>query len=299
MIVQNLKIFSQNVHKNSLIINTILETQHYFDIILIQELPWSEIRKISSFTSCEGKPLMDTCHHPNWIVFARTPSNSIDFPRVITYINIRLSPLRFLLCKDIFYHRDVNLISFTNNNVCHYILNIYSDLSHSALKYLKDTEVNINNVLLMTGDFNIRDSLWDPLFPFHSSISDDLIMIADSFDLTLSSLTNPSPTRFSDTARESNSVIDLMFLRYGSAELNNHSILPNSWLSSDHAPLSIDIPIFNKIIHMSKLTIAPKSKQETEFIKDIISNFKSLDTSNIKDIIKLDQIVNQLGSIVK
>ena len=48
-----------------------------------------------------------------------------------------------------------------------------------------------------------------------------------------------------------------------------------------------------------KLTITPKSKQEMEFIKDVISKFKSLDTTNINDINKLDQIVNQLGSIAK
>ena len=36
MIYNNLKIFSQNVWKNSLIINTILETQSHFDIIFIQ-----------------------------------------------------------------------------------------------------------------------------------------------------------------------------------------------------------------------------------------------------------------------
>ena len=39
MIVQNLKVFSQNVQKNSLIVNIILETQSQFDIIFIQELP--------------------------------------------------------------------------------------------------------------------------------------------------------------------------------------------------------------------------------------------------------------------
>ena len=65
-----------------------------------------------------------------------------------------------------FDHQDINIISFTNNGVCHYILNVYSDSSHSALKYLKDTEVNINNVLLMMDDFNIRYSLWDPSFHF-------------------------------------------------------------------------------------------------------------------------------------
>ena len=92
------------------------------------------------------------------------------------------------------------------------MLNIYSDLSHTALKYLKDIEVNIDNILIMTGDFNIRDSLWDSSFPHHSSISNNLMIIADSFNLTLSTPTNPSPTRFLDTAGEANSVIDLMFL---------------------------------------------------------------------------------------
>ena len=298
MIVKNLKIFSQNVCKNSLVVNTILETQNQFDIILIQEPPWSEICKIPSTTSCDREPLMETCRHPNWIAFARTPTCSNDFPRVITYINIRLSSLRFLLRKDIFNHHDIGLISFINNDICHYILNVYSDSSHSALKYLKDTEANIDNVLLMMDDFNIRDSLWDPSFPFHSLISDDLIMIADSFDLTLSSLTNPGPTRFSDTIGESNMVIDLMFLRYRSEELDNHSILPDSRLSSDHAPLLIDIPISSKIIHSSKLSIIPKSEQETEFIKNIISNISTMDTSNIEDIEKLEQVVNLLRSIV-
>jgi len=91
-------------------------------------------------------------------------------------------------------------------------MNIYSDSSHSALKYLKNTEVNINNLLIMTGNFNIRDSLWDPAFPHHSSISDDLIIIADSFNLVLSVPANPVPTRYSDIVGESNLVIDLMFL---------------------------------------------------------------------------------------
>ena len=212
MIVQNLKIFSQNVHKNSLVTNTILETHSHFDIILIQEPPWSKIRKIPSSSNCNGEPLIDTCYHPNWIAFARYLSNNNDFPRVISYVNICLNSLRFLLCKDIFDHHDISIISFTNNNICHYILNIYSDSSHSALKYLKDTEVNINQVLIMAGNFNIRDSLWDPSSPFHFSISDNLIMIADSFDLALLSPTNPGPTRFSDTTGESNLVIDLIFL---------------------------------------------------------------------------------------
>ena len=81
-----------------------------------------------------------------------------------------------------------------------------------ALKYLKDIEVNIDNVLVMTGDFNIRDTLWDITFPHHSTISDDLMIIADLFNLVLSIPTNPCPTRYSDTVGEANLVINLMFL---------------------------------------------------------------------------------------
>ena len=116
-------------------------------------------------------------------------------------------------------------------------------------------------------------------------------MIADSFDLSFLSLTNPGPTRFSDTAGKLNSVIDLMFLWHGSDELDNHSILPECRLSSDHVPLIIDIPIFEESIQTSKLAIFLNSKQETNFIKDVISNLSKLDTSNIESIDKLEQIV--------
>jgi len=38
------------------------------------------------------------------------------------------------------------------------MINVYSDDYHLALKYLKNTEVNLQNVLIMAGDFNIKDN---------------------------------------------------------------------------------------------------------------------------------------------
>ena len=99
-------------------------------------------------------------------------------------------------------------------------------------------------------------------------------------------------------AGESNSVIDLMFLRYGSSKLNHHSIHPENRLSSNHAPLSIDILIFEEVIPTSKFSIPPKSDQETAFIEEIISNFKNVDISDIGDMEKLECIINQLRAII-
>ena len=64
----------------------------------------------------------------------------------------------------------------------------------------------------MTRDFNIRDSDWDSEYLFYSVHSDLLFDIADSFNLSFSHPTHPVPTRYLDNGKNSNSVIDLMFL---------------------------------------------------------------------------------------
>ena len=69
-------------------------------------------------------------------------------------------------------------------------MNIYSDSSQSALKYLKDTEANIRNLLIIFGDLNISDNLWDPLYPYYSSHSNNLFIIIGFFNLGLSTPTN-------------------------------------------------------------------------------------------------------------
>ena len=55
-----------------------------------------------------------------------------------------------------------------------------------ALKYLKNTEINLNNILIMTGDFNIRNNNWNPAYLHYSIFADTLREIAISFNLELS-----------------------------------------------------------------------------------------------------------------
>jgi len=131
-------------------------------------------------------------NHPNWTIFSKSLLNANDSLRVLTYINIGLSYFQFSLWKDIFNHKDVSCISFFN---CR---SVYSDLSQTALKYLKNSEANISNILIMTENFNIRDSFWDSNFPYHSIYSDLLTDVADAIYLGLSKYTNQVPTRYSD-----------------------------------------------------------------------------------------------------
>ena len=178
-------------------------------------------------------------------------------------------------------------------------MNIYSDTSHSTLKYLKDTEVNIINLLIIIGDFKIRDWSWDSSFPHHLSISDNLFIIADLFNLDLLLSTNPVSTRYSDTVGESDSVINLIFLYSRLSKLNNYSIYPEWQLTSDHVSLMVTIPIADKFVQSSKFLLPKKSEEEEAFVKEAISIIKSLDTSNLTNQESLEEVVNLFASKIE
>jgi len=122
----------------------------------------------------------------------------------------------------------------------------------------------------MTGDFNIRDSLWDSNFPFHSIHSDMLFDIADSFSLALSKPIENFPIRFSDNDQNSNSVLNLIFTWPSSTEFNWHHIHPDWRLSSDHTPITVDIPIRDEDIPTKQRSLIKGSDEENRFIEDLI-----------------------------
>ena len=133
-------------------------------------------------------------------------------------------------------------------------------------------------------------------FPHHTSISGDLFIIADLFNLDLLLPTNPVPTRYSDIVGKSYLVINLMFLCSGLSELNNHSIHPDWCLTSDHMPLTVTIPIEEEFVQLSKLSLPKKSKEEEMFVKEVVDIFKSLDILTLSDQESLEQVVNSLAS---
>jgi len=73
----------------------------------------------------------------------------------------------------------------------------------------------------------------------------------------------------------------------------------DSHLSSDHAPLTITIPIADEIVSTSKLSILQNSKQETDFVKEVTLNFKNLDMLNIINKDNLENTVKHLEVLIE
>ena len=72
---------------------------------------------------------------------------------------------------------------------------------------------DIGNTMAITGDFNIRNSNWDPNFHHYSIYIENLLTIADSLGLELSLPSNPGPTRYTNNLHDTNSILDLVFLQ--------------------------------------------------------------------------------------
>ena len=70
-------IYSQNVHKNYVLVDTFLESQKdHYDIFFVQEPPWNFIRYAPSTVSLEGDKVMGAPIHPDWTQVVRVPKDS-------------------------------------------------------------------------------------------------------------------------------------------------------------------------------------------------------------------------------
>jgi len=121
----------------------------------------------------------------------------------------------------------------------------------------------------------------------------------NSLSLGLSYSTNSILTRYLDNNQSLNSVISLMFLKYGLEELDNYIIHPDWWLSLDHAPLTVTIPIVEQHIYNRKYSIVKGSVKEKSFIKDLIKNIKTINTSNLTDINSLENVIDSFAKAIK
>ena len=134
----SLRIISHNVNRKYDLLSDELELFcEHFDILFVQEPPWRLIRKTVSASDKEGEPVVGPPTHPDWIILFRRPGPGVDWsleasrPRVITYVNRRLSHLRPSFRTDIVDHRDVSLLTLFGDRELH-LLNVYNDPATAA-----------------------------------------------------------------------------------------------------------------------------------------------------------------------
>jgi len=105
--------------------------------------------------------------------------------------------------------------------------------------------------------------------------------------------TNQVPTRYSDNVNNMNSVINLMFFKPNSLELNNHTIHPELHFSSNHALLTVDITIKKEFVQDKWHTIIKNSEKEENFTSELIEVFSNIDTLYIVNKNALELIVQE------
>jgi len=158
---------------------------------------------------------------------------------------------------------------------------------------------NIGTTVRMTGDFNIRDSDWDPNIQYHSIHTDEIRTIADSLDLKLATPINPGPTRFADNHRNTNSVLDLVFMNLNNVGFNKHVLNPDICLPLDHVPLFIEVGINKENVDISFEAIKKDSEEEEAFIRDIIKGIRNIDISELKNQTDIQRCANTFVTVFK
>jgi len=142
------------------------------------------------------------------------------------FIHSRLFRLHFALRRDIVDYKDIQLLSFFNRGQCQFIMNVYSDDLYTAVDFLSRKALNIPNLLYMGGDFNIRDTEWNPSVSSHPTAGQSLKDLADYYSPVHSISVLAVPTYYLDISGYANSVIDLIFLGISCAQVV-HCIEPD------------------------------------------------------------------------
>ena len=116
-----IRIYSQNVRKNYVLVDSLLESQKdLYDILFIQEPPWNFIQFAPSTTSPGGQEVVGALIYPEWTQVVQFPQDSKKMPRVICFIHSRLSRLHFSLRRNIVNYRNIQLLSFFNKGRCQF-----------------------------------------------------------------------------------------------------------------------------------------------------------------------------------
>jgi hypothetical protein len=161
-VLQQLRIFCQNVNRNYVYMDTLLASlNESYDLLFIQEPPWQLIRSAPSSRDREGEDVIGAPNNPNWGCLVR-PSGLDLPPRVAVYFNKRLRGLRPGFCRELADHRDILIFSLGLGAEAALFANVYSDSRHTAIDWIHDHLPGLPELHVMCGvsSYSVRLRPW-------------------------------------------------------------------------------------------------------------------------------------------
>jgi hypothetical protein len=289
--IKSLCIFSQNVSHNYLLTESILETRKdKFDIIFLQEPPWNIVRNTPSTTEPLSDKVVGAPIHLEWLYMVHSHKPR---PRVMTYVHSCLQVMCPTLRHNLINSRDMQCLSLhTKDSNTLFLLNIYSDEDSGAIKLLDHLADTLPLITFMCGDFNCRSQIWDTLFPYDSHYANLLVEVTSCLGLSLAS-TLGAQTHFPFNRALNSSMIDLIF-SLDNLPSPSVSVLPEEHLSSDHAPMTADLPLLLPEQAMHHKTLPKNSDEEATFLHDVCEGFRDLKDLPSSNITELDTLTFSL-----
>jgi hypothetical protein len=238
--------------------------------------------------------------YPSWISLTENfdPTSKGLRPRVLMYVNRRLSQFKPQLHTDIIKHCDISIVTMRVKKQreeipCIFnIMNVYNDGKlNSAVCLLEENWTKFPCISLCGGDFNIQDSMWDDGLDPNQAHGTWFLCLKDvmnNLEITYGYPTNQGmPTHIPNHPEQRQSVIDLIFATSSILELHdmNITILNNaaSRLLSDHNPISLSIPFAEDKLKPGKEKINKWSEEEDKYVVEVVEHIDAL-VNVVRDI---------------
>jgi endonuclease/exonuclease/phosphatase (EEP) superfamily protein YafD len=245
--LDKLHILSVNMNRSNFKLTSLLQSTTA-DCLLVQEPWWGALIPQRSDTDPDGCPTFGTVAHPAWTAFTPPSSSSPDgHPQVVTFFRKRLlASLTVTPSPDL---SSYNLLGLTLTLPTFHLtlINFYHHVrGHQGnLTILTDFSPSIHTPILLAGDFNTHSDTWSPGGKQASPWAPSLEGWLDTHGF-VSTVPDGSISHRSTTSLPS--LIDFIFVNEKFLEVPSFpascSVSFDSLIGSDHAGLSISIPVY-------------------------------------------------------
>ena len=273
----------QNVHKSRLTVHELLENlKNDVDFLFVQENPISFIRNVPSSSDSQGDPLIGPVHHRQWQCVEK--SSIQETSQVAIYVNTRFLE-NFQIFPNFSPSIDPNIlpVTFRHNTIksCSFTLvNVYNPpkTRNSAIRSLINILPQLQDAIVIQGDFNLPSGIWDPARNNSSLLSVDLFnhLLDEGFGLC-----NDEGAPTWTNRRGSFSVLDLVFVKDSISVLEPDIFVNMDGRGrSDHALISL---AFGTTEHWGRPYIPSGEEEEDRFISDLAKSIRQRANSGVND----------------